>query len=117
MRRRVKHHSPYLKYYKKRTFLYLPPVFTVGDCRSWKRRPTIEHTWVQFKAHSTLAYTSLRETQLTTGGSLFHDANIIVHQEYSDVINTLVTNATEQHTLVANVVQPNTTLLDQIKTL
>ena len=28
MRRQVKHCSPYLKYYKKHIFLYLPPVFT-----------------------------------------------------------------------------------------
>ena len=50
------------------------------DCRSWKHRPSIEHTWANFKLHFTLAYTSLRETQLATGGSLFHGANAVVNQ-------------------------------------
>ena len=74
------------------------------DCRSWKRRPSLEHTWANFKKHFTLAYTSLRETQLATGGSHFHGANAVINQQYTDAINTLATNATEQHTLVANVV-------------
>ena len=87
------------------------------DCRSWKRRPQSEHTWANFKPHFTLAYTYLRESQLATGESMFHGANATIHQGYSEAINTLATNATEQHTLVANVVQTNTTLLDQVKAL
>ena len=86
-------------------------VLTTGiygdDCHSWKRCPIIEHTWTNFKSHFTLAYTSLRETQLATGGSLFHGANAVVNQGYTDAINTLATNATEHHILVANVVQTN----------
>ena len=45
---------------------------------------------------------------------MYHGTNATIHQEYSDTINTLATNTTEQHTLVTNVVQTNTTFLDQI---
>ena len=48
---------------------------------------------------------------------MFYGANATILQGYSEVINTLATNATEQHTLVDNVVQTNTTLLDQVKAL
>ena len=102
----------------QKTYLLIHTTRIYGDdIRSWKRRPSLEHTWPNFKKHFTLAYTSLRETQLATGGSQFHGANAVVHQEYTDAINTLATNATEQHTLVANVVQTNSTLLGQIKAL
>ena len=102
MRKRVKHRSPYHKYCKRRTFLYLPPVFTVTT--------TVLGNVDQ--QSSTLGQTS----KLTLPWPIyFHGANAIVYQEYSDTINTLATNASEQHTLIANVVQTKTTLLDQIK--
>ena len=76
---------------------------------------SVEHTWANLKSHFKVAYTSIRETQLATGGSIYHGMKYIIHHERSEAIHTLATNASEQHTLVANNVKTNTTLLDQIK--
>ena len=75
----------------------------------------IEHTWTNFKSKFKLAYTFLREIQLATGGSIYDGVNTIIHHEYSKTIHTLSTYASEQYTLVANVVQINITILNKIK--
>ena len=82
------------------------------EYRSLNRHVPVEHTWANFKSHFKLTYTSLRETQLATGRSIYHGTNTTIHHEYSEVIITLATNTSKQHTLVANIVQTNTTILD-----
>ena len=47
------------------------------DVREWRRKPTAEKTWANFKKHFTRAHNDLRETKATTSAAGYHSANAV----------------------------------------
>jgi len=87
------------------------------DCRQWMLRPSIEHTWLIYKAHFTLAYQTLRETQQITRSSGFHNANAAIEAMQTQAINALATANEDNTNAVANMAAANTTLATQVQAL
>jgi hypothetical protein len=77
-------------------------IFSTGmfsdACRDWRRRPTADHNWVNFKLDFALAHQDLRDSQLTSKQSGYHNANAA----YEDHANAAFEQQQETALALAN---------------
>ena len=90
----------------------------VDNCKSWKRLPTQQKTWIGFKKCFATVHNKWRESQSTTTSAEFHsaylpqeeDTNQIYQQKTVDAIANLATATASDRATVANLTATNSTL-------
>ncbi len=99
------------------TLLFNTGVFSDG-CREWQRRPSIEHTWHNFKTHFALAHEDNRLVQQhTTQGGGFHQANNAMDAFVTDTAEAfanLATAAASDRDVLRTLTNTNNDLLKQL---
>lgn len=96
-------------------------------CKEWRAKPQVNKTWQAFKVFFAQEYHELREQQrLTAGQSDYRStdgvANMLVDDpqegvDMADILDNLENAVTNDHTVVAQLVQDNATLTNNNKAL
>ena len=66
----------------------------LDDCKTWKRKPYADKTWINFKTYFSLAHRKFRETCTTTAGGGFATTNS------ADIFSSHHTNTAYQQNTV-----------------
>jgi hypothetical protein len=99
-------------------------IFSTGmfpdACRDWRRRPTVEQTWANFKTDMALAHQELRDSQVTSTQAGYQSANAAyadaydIHQETAQAIANLATATASDRSTVASLTATNSSLNDEL---
>jgi hypothetical protein len=99
-------------------------IFTQGvlndACRTWRRRPAGEHTWVNFIQHFTEAHQELTELQSAAqqGGFVANNVELDnTNQQMVQALEDLLQATTEDKMTVTNLTTANTNLTQQVANL
>ena len=86
-------------------------------CREWRRRPTAEHTWTNFKTEFSLAHQEFRDSQVTSQQAGYHAANAAytdMQQETALAIANLATATAADRSTVASLTSTNSSLSNEV---
>jgi hypothetical protein len=96
-------------------------IFNTGlfqeSCREWRRRPTAEQTWTNFKTQFAEAHQDLRRTQNTTQGSGYHNANNAMDSfvnNTADAFANLATATASDRQMLADLTTTNKEITKQL---
>ncbi len=86
--------------------------------RKWKRCPHIDHTWLNWKAHWTAAFTKMHDINHMTAGNKVFGANQAAEldqaQQMAYSLNNLVNATLQKNITIKNLVATNATLTKAI---
>jgi hypothetical protein len=85
--------------------------------REWRRRPAAEQTWTNFKTQFAEAHQDLRQTQNTTQGSGYHNANNAMDSfvnDTADVFANLATATASDRQMLAHLTTTNKEITKQL---
>jgi hypothetical protein len=101
-------------------------VFTTGmlpeACRKWRRNPA-DHTWPNFKTFFAEAHQDLRDSQITSKQSAYHDANYVLNiandsvidqHDTAEAIANLATATASDRATVASLTATSSTLTAEL---
>jgi hypothetical protein len=90
-------------------------------CREWRRRPTVEKTWVNFKTEMVLSHEEFRASQVTSNQAGYQSANNVspdqaydIQHETATAIANLATATAADRSTLASLTSSNSSLSTEL---